>query len=393
MHQIQEGRRNTMGDMYLDAFSDIVGHEPEVEVLSTFIREDTLGHGWLFSGPLGIGKRTVALAAAKGLVCPNGGCNACSACRRVALNMHPDVFLVQPEGEKHLVEDIRIMQEEAGKTREEASHKVFVIDQAERLTGASANAMLKLLEEPPPRVVFFLIAPSDTSVLPTIRSRLRLLSFRSSSVESVVSALVEQTGLSEPKVREALSVCHGRFGQARELLSDPNMQSRRDIIVRTLFDVIDGNAADGVMASETIVGMNQGILDSVGKKQETDLKNAEAMFGRGRLSSAMRKRMEATHKRQLSRMKSMLIRAAVMDMSVVMRDILAAHVGADVSMLMDQSQSRQSMLVARLASGVALRNGLMATLEADRALARGASPQLCLDAMFLQIAGIGHDSR
>ena len=151
----------------------VVGHDEAVAVLREVVASERVPHAWLFTGPPGIGKLHTARVFAAALNCPAGGDGTCDSCRRILRGVHPDVHLIVPEGENLLVEDVRAVREEASRSRHEARTAVFVLDEADRMTEAAANALLKVLEEPPPQVVFVLVARSADAVVETVPSRAR----------------------------------------------------------------------------------------------------------------------------------------------------------------------------------------------------------------------------
>ena len=130
-------------------------------------------HAWLVTGPPGSGRSTAALAFAAALVCPRGGCGDCEECVAVRHSAHVDVEHVVPEGVEYSVAEARELVGRSAISPARSSWHVFVVEDADRLNDASANALLKSVEEPPQGTVWVLCAPSTEDVLPTIRSRCR----------------------------------------------------------------------------------------------------------------------------------------------------------------------------------------------------------------------------
>jgi DNA polymerase-3 subunit delta' len=167
----------------------VVGHDEAVELLEEAVASERVTHAWLFVGPPGIGKLHTARVFAAALNCPAGGDGTCDSCRRILRGVHPDVHLIVPEGDNLLVEDVRAVREEASRTHFEAPTAVFILDEADRLTEAAANALLKVLEEPPPDVVFILVARSAEALVDTVPSRASTLPFVSLSLGELTAAL------------------------------------------------------------------------------------------------------------------------------------------------------------------------------------------------------------
>lgn len=161
-----------------------INNQPQViEALKKAIEKDRLPHALLFQGPAGCGQREAAAELAKTIFCENKkgleSCDACTHCRQISQNTHPDFSFLEPEEDAHdiKVEGIRKLIERASFKPFSANAKVFVIDQAERLNDIAQNAFLKTLEEPLGRTIFVLISSSPEGLLATIRSRVQTLHF------------------------------------------------------------------------------------------------------------------------------------------------------------------------------------------------------------------------
>ncbi|MGH2814866.1 MAG: DNA polymerase III subunit delta', partial [Actinomycetota bacterium] len=196
----------------------VVGHDEAVAMLKEAVASERVTHAWLFTGPPGIGKLHTARVFAAALNCPAGGDGTCDTCRRILRGVHPDVHLIVPEGDNLLVEDVRAVREEASRTHHEAPIGVFILDEADRLTEAAANALLKVLEEPPPGVVFILVARSAEALVGTVPSRARTLPFVSLSLAELTAALGDDLQLDTGQTAWAAAASHGRLARARALL-------------------------------------------------------------------------------------------------------------------------------------------------------------------------------
>ena len=177
----------------MPTFADIRGQDRAVAVLRAALGKDRLHHALLFAGPSGVGKRTTALALASALNCdvdaaPGGeGCGTCQVCTRIAEGLHPDVITLAREGAAQIVpiETVRAQVIAAvGLPPHEARERVFLIDEANSLQPAAANALLKTLEEPPARTRFVLMTVAPDQLLPTIRSRCQRVGFAPLAAEA-----------------------------------------------------------------------------------------------------------------------------------------------------------------------------------------------------------------
>ena len=252
------------------SWKSIVGHEPQLRVLKTALGADRLAHAYLFAGPEGAGKETVAFELAKILNCRNssdlpgeGSCGECESCRQADRLMHPNIeylfpieaALLEPSdpskkenkklaevkeryealiGEKIrnpfftpamersmgiLTEQVVMLQQKASLAPRDGGKKVFIISQAERLHPTAANKLLKLLEEPPAHVVFVLVSSRPESVLPTIRSRCQTLTFarpKPAEIEAWIARRAPQ--LDDAERRFIVSISRGNLADALELL-------------------------------------------------------------------------------------------------------------------------------------------------------------------------------
>ena len=174
-------------------FSDMVGQSAAVGVLLESLREGTLGHAYLFSGPRGCGKTSAARLVAKSLDCLNRGpdcepCGECENCRAIAAGEHLDVIEIDGASNRGIGE-IRDLKSHVSLKALAGSYKVYIIDEVHMLTDAAFNALLKTLEEPPENVVFLLATTEPHKVPVTIRSRCQHIPFHRITIADTVSRL------------------------------------------------------------------------------------------------------------------------------------------------------------------------------------------------------------
>ena len=131
------------------SFVHVIGHDRQKDVLLRAVRHGRLAHAYLFAGPEGVGKRLMALALVRILFCAEErGCGECPPCRKVDHHNHPDLHLLEPDGNSIKIEQIRNIQRDLNLRPHEAARKVCLIESAEAMTVGAANALLKTLEEP-----------------------------------------------------------------------------------------------------------------------------------------------------------------------------------------------------------------------------------------------------
>jgi DNA polymerase III subunit delta' len=371
----------------------VVGHDEAVAMLEEAVAGDRVAHAWLFTGPPGIGKLHTARVFAAALNCPAGGDGTCDSCRRILRGVHPDVHLIFPEGDNLLVEDVRAVREEASRTRYEADTAVFILDEADRMTEAAANALLKVLEEPPPEVVFVLVARSAEALVGTVPSRARTLPFVSLSLAELTAALAADLGLDPAQTTWAAAASHGRLARARALLTDEAARARRATVLDLTERLAAGQPSDALAAAATVVALADEVAAAARARQERELADLQEAFGTTRGAGALRKRLETRHRRELRRARFDAIREALADLLGAYRDIALLSTSGGSGGAQDPGgtplvNQDKAGTFARLAAGIDAASAIRAAgalEEADRRLSIGAAPLLTLEAAFLSV--------
>ena len=218
------------------SFSSIIGHDRQIDILKRALANNALAHAYLFSGEDGIGKRLTAFALAAALNCeapgPGGGCGGCSACRRTAGGIHPDVRVMMPESRDEQllatlssrdaekasddikIDQVRRAQDSISLRPSEGRKKVLIVDGAEAMNEAAQNAFLKTLEEPPGDSLIILITSMPQSLLPTIRSRCQALAFQPLPRRVLAEVVRERRGLPEGDAWFVAALSRGSLGRA-----------------------------------------------------------------------------------------------------------------------------------------------------------------------------------
>lgn len=209
------------------SFNNLLGNDSQKEILLNTVKDGRLGHSYIFSGPSGVGKKLFAIEFAKLINCTVGidrrkdDCS-CSSCSKIEKMIHPDVCLFEYEGQKTIkIDQIRTdIEKRIFLSPFESRHKIFIIDDAERMNINAQNAFLKTLEEPPADSIIILVTESINFIIPTIKSRCQILNFSPVESENIKSMLQENPGLDTSDIDTAMKLSRGSIGKALNLDSE-----------------------------------------------------------------------------------------------------------------------------------------------------------------------------
>ena len=237
----------------------ILGHEWAVRLLSEHLQQGRLKHAYLFTGPPGIGRRTLALRLAQAINClqppePSTPCLTCRSCRQFAAMKHPDLLITQADqvGGVLKVDQIRALQSRLALAPYEARYKIALLLRFEEAHASAANALLKTLEEPPERVVMLLTAQSSESLLPTIASRCEVIRLRPLPFAQVAAGL--QAGWDVPAEQAHLlgHISNGRPGLAIQLTQHTELLEQRQTWLDDLHELLSSNRLARFAYAESI---------------------------------------------------------------------------------------------------------------------------------------------
>jgi DNA polymerase III subunit delta' len=243
----------------------VKGHDDVVAAFARAVDRSRLAHGYLFTGPPGVGKRLFATELAKALLCesPPAGrfdsCDRCSSCRLVDAGTHPDVFVVRRAEEKNevIIDDVRELSNNLAQKPARGGRKIAVLDDADDLNEHSANSFLKTLEEPFPGSLLILIGTSAERQLPTIRSRCQVVPFAALPEATVRDLLGTDADLDPATIGRLARLSDGSPGLARAL-ADPGLWTFRN----ELFEVIAKPSPDFPALARRL----QALVEEVGKE-------------------------------------------------------------------------------------------------------------------------------
>lgn len=212
-------------------FEDIIGNQQVKEELTKIIEEEKILHSYMFVGIEGIGKQMIAKKFAQMILCTNGGrkgCNTCKSCIEFTSNNNPDFLYIEPDGNNIKIEQIRYLQRKIQEKPIISNRKVYIINDADKMTTEAQNCLLKTLEEPPEYSTIILIGSNQNLFLNTIKSRCMIISFKPIETELIKKYLEEKYEMFNTS-SSMLETFQGSIGKAI-ILKDKksNMKNRDD---------------------------------------------------------------------------------------------------------------------------------------------------------------------
>jgi DNA polymerase-3 subunit delta' len=375
-------------------FGQLVGQEQVVRELRSAVGSGGMTHAWLFTGPPGSGRSVAARAFAAALLCRDQGCGWCPSCRQVAAGTHPDLLLIRPDGLSYGVRQTRELVLKAASSPVYGGWRIVLFEDADRATEQAANALLKAIEEPPPRTIWLLCAPSSADLPTTIRSRCRLVTLRTPPT-AAVAAILRGEGVSEEVALDAARASLGHIGRARRLATDQETAAhRREVLAvpRRLTGLGEAFAAAAtlVKAAEAEAKATTEELDT---PEREALKRAfgEGSTGKG-VASAVRgaagalKELEERQKSRATRIKRDALDLALLDLAAFYRDVLALQVGADVE-LANAGREADLRAVADASSAATTVRRIEAIMTCRERLAASVAPLLAVEELTLALTG------
>ena len=218
------------------SFKNVLGHQRPIAFLRRAIKNEKVVNSYLFLGSEGLGKKYVALQFTKALNClgeeaeKGDACDHCSSCKKIDHALHPDVLLIEPEGQNIKIDQIRQLQRGLAYRPYEGKRRVCILTAADRMAPNMSNILLKTLEEPPLHTVIVLLANNSAFILPTILSRCQLIRFNPLPTPLVSKWLTESKGLHEEEAHLLASLSEGSPGKALEIQEEMRQIPREELL-------------------------------------------------------------------------------------------------------------------------------------------------------------------
>lgn len=364
-------------------FERIYGHDEVKRRLTCMLSKDLIGHALLFVGRDGIGKSLIADAIVADILARESSGE--EHLRKFRSGRHPDVHYFRPEGKSglHSVQSMRRLIEEIFMPPYEASRKVFIVYEADRMSAYSANALLKTFEEPSPRTIVILIGGSETTFLPTIVSRCRLVHFSPLPLAIVVQFLIDRYGFDQSICTNIAIRAQGSIGQAVRLAEggDGSMRMR---IMGLLIRPPSGNYRELRDTLESVTTE----IETMRKKIESEIKSETGKNYPDQPSALHRQSIENDSEGVLSLAISREVQSIFGIVLSWYRDLQLLAIGGSPSLLMNPDLQKELEESITRKDTLPLEEVNRAVKDADLAFRRSTSPALCLETLFLKIGRV-----
>ncbi len=346
----------------VNVFDDTIGHRQLVALLESELASPS--HAYLFVGPAGVGKGTLARRFAAALLCGEEvGCR-----RRVLSRNHPDVVAIEPDGRTSItVDQARQAVALASLAPYESDRKIFLLEEGGLLNDEAANALLKTLEEPTASTIFIIVAESEDDLPDTVASRCRIFVFGRVTEPEIVAGLTAR-GIDHDQAEQAARIAGGRPGLAVALATNPDVARYRHAWL-SIPSRLSEHPGDAYLLADEVTRAAEPLLGSLKERQE---EAARALEAEGTADRALKER----HERELKRATSSLYVSGLEILAGFYRDAAAAQLGAPV-----RNPDIQGTALTRVSPARAVHNAarILGAIDALRANQR---PQLAFAALF-----------
>ncbi len=373
----------------LGVWAELIGQTAAVATLQRAVAREphAMSHAWLLTGPPGSGRSNAARAFAAALQCSSGGCGHCTECRTSLSGAHPDVTLVRTELLSIGVDEVRELVRRSAMSPTLGRWQVIVIEDADRITERGADALLKSIEEPAPRTVWILCAPTADDVVATIRSRCRLLTLQTPTIPAVTRLLETRDGIGPELAAYAARVSQGHIGRARVLARDGGARKRRQEVLQIPLQ-LHGLGACLAAAAQLVETSTVEAAEATADLDSRERAALEEALGFGtkgakpRQAQAAIKELEEQQRARTKRFQRDAIDRALTELTGFYRDVLSIQTGSGAP-LINEDLKPQIVVLARKSTAESTLHRIDALLGCRTALEGNVAPLLAVEAALI----------
>ncbi|WEG09814.1 DNA polymerase III subunit delta' [Microbacterium horticulturae] len=346
-----------------------------------------LTHAWLITGPPGSGRSTIARAFAAALIAEPGDE---LVMRQVLAGTHPDYTALRTEGVIISIKDARALVERSYFAPSLGRYRVIVMEDADRMSERTSNVLLKALEEPPERTIWVLCAPSDADLLPTIRSRVRVLRLHDPEIADVAALVAERTGVDVQIAEQSARHAQRHIGMAQRLATDAASRDRRDAMLRAVLKV-RGVSTAVEAAAQIDAGASDDAKALTAERDEAERAQLLATMGvapGAAVPPAVRsqvKALEDEQKRRATRSRRDGVDRVLTDLQSMYRDVLMLQFGRDHD-LINRELEPELRAVAKAWEPARTVTVLDAISATRKNIEQNVAPALALESMLITVA-------
>ncbi|MEE6295603.1 DNA polymerase III subunit delta' [Georgenia wangjunii] len=371
---------------------DLAGGAPEPAVTGDDEAAGSMTHAWLLTGPPGSGRSVAARAFAAALECTDPdepGCGRCHGCTTALAGTHADVTVVRTERVIISIDEVRPLVATAQRSPSQGRWRVVLVEDADRMVERTSNVLLKAIEEPPPRTVWLLCAPSPQDVITTIRSRCRTISLRVPGAQDVADLLVRRDGIHPDVALTAARAAQSHVGIARRLARDDDARARRRALLAIPVSI--RGVGDAVLAAADLVeraqAQGKAATEERDAAERAELLRTLGGEGQRTLPPALRsqvRQLEEDQKRRATRAQRDVLDGAMVDLLSLYRDVLVVQLGADVELVNTELRAQVRELAASSDPEQTVRR-MDAVATARTRLEGNVAPLLAVEAMMVAL--------
>ncbi len=366
-------------------WENLYGHEEIKSFLKEVIEKGNFSHSYLFSGPQGVGKHTAAIFFSAALNCQFKGCGVCPSCVKALNGNHPDILSIKPEGNFIIIDQIREIQHEALLKPFEGKIKAYIIDESESLTLQAANALLKSLEEPPPNLIYILIASQPESLPETIISRCQIIKFKSIPQAQISQILRRKYNLSSGEIELYTRLSQGILGKAIELVQRDGLSDLRRKIFRSIKVIPQADTLKLLDLAEEFYLEGKKFFRELKERQGEEKTFLEGLAISSSHLSHIRRVLERKHQREISKEEHKRVGEVLSFLLLFFRDAFLTAESDGEDLIINIDQKREIRDFSSSFSLDSIKKCWEIVEETKRAVRANANFRLAYEVMFFKL--------